>query len=200
MTYHSILKMLCLLAGGLLSAAGLKAQEFQVGDLTYSVTSGANRTCEITKCDAAATAVTIPATVQYGGTTYTVDKASDKAFQGCTALESVDIPENISKIGNYTFNNCTALKSVHIPGSVSEIGEGVFQGCTSLTAVTLPSRLRRIKNNLFNGCSSLKAIQIPAATEYIAYRAFYGCYSLSSLRIPRSVKELENGLSRDAPD
>ena len=198
MTYPSILKTLCLLASGLLSAAGLQAQEFQVGELTYSVTSAA--TCEITKCDAAATAVTIPATVQYGGTTYTVDKASDKAFQGCTALESVDIPENISKIGNYTFNNCTALKSVHIPGSVSEIGEGVFQGCTSLTAVTLPSRLRRIKNNLFNGCSSLKAIQIPAATEYIAYRAFYGCYSLSSLRIPRSVKELENGLSRDAPD
>ena len=94
MTYHSILKMLFLLAGGLLSATGLKAQEFQVGNLTYSVTSGANRTCEITKCDAAATAVTIPATVDYGGTTYTVAKAGDKAFDGCTALTSLTIADS----------------------------------------------------------------------------------------------------------
>ena len=92
MTYPSILKTLCLLASGLLSAAGLQAQEFQVGELTYSVTSAA--TCEITKCDAAATAVTIPATVDYGGTTYTVAKAGDKAFDGCTALTSLTIADS----------------------------------------------------------------------------------------------------------
>lgn len=189
MTYHSILKMLCLLAGGLLSAAGLQAQEFQVGDLTYSVTSGTNRTCEITKCDAAATAVTIPATVDYGGTTYTVAKAGDTAFKGCTALTSLtiaDSPEVLelgSSIGPASrsmgvyygeFQDCpiTELyigRNLHF--HIYEPMTSPFGGSKVLNSLTIGSQVTKLQERLFTGCQ-VESVVIPGTVDTVEASAF----------------------------
>ena len=39
-------------------------------------------------------------------------------------------------IGDWAFDSCTSLTSVTIPNSVIGIGTGAFDGCTSLTSVT----------------------------------------------------------------
>ncbi|MDE5798341.1 MAG: leucine-rich repeat domain-containing protein, partial [Treponemataceae bacterium] len=58
------------------------------------------------------------------------------AFEGCTSLTSVIIPDGVTSIGSSTFEGCTNLTSVTIPGSVTEIGWQAFYRCTSLESVT----------------------------------------------------------------
>ena len=39
------------------------------------------------------------------------------------------IPEGTTEIEHCAFQNCSSLKSVTIPNSVTEIGESAFEGC-----------------------------------------------------------------------
>jgi len=66
------------------------------------------------------------------------------AFDGCTGLTSIIIPDGITTIGGTsgfiagTFNGCTGLTSLVIPASVDTIFNGMFNGCNA-TAVFLCS-------------------------------------------------------------
>ena len=51
------------------------------------------------------------------------------AFNGCSGLESIMIPNSVTKIGSFAFAGCNGLTSVEIPNSVMEIGKGAFDGC-----------------------------------------------------------------------
>ena len=64
---------------------------------------------------------------------------ADHAFDGCSALTSVSIPNSVKSIGKWAFNGCTSLTSVTIPNGVTSIGEWAFGGCESLTSVSVPS-------------------------------------------------------------
>ena len=48
------------------------------------------------------------------------------AFNVCSGLTSVTIPNNVANIGDYAFNDCTGLTSVTIPDSVTSIGNYAF--------------------------------------------------------------------------
>ena len=59
----------------------------------------------------------------------------NKAFQGCSGLTSIDIPNSVTSIGDYAFYSCSGLTSITIPNSVTRIGNYAFQGCSSLTSI-----------------------------------------------------------------
>ena len=52
----------------------------------------------------------------------------DNAFQGCTSLTSITLPNSITTIGEYAFRRCHSLISISLPDGCS-IGEGAFEGC-----------------------------------------------------------------------
>lgn len=58
-----------------------------------------------------------------------------KAFEYCSKLNDITIPEGVTTIGNYAFYACKELKSVTIPHSVTSIGFGVFRWCDNLTRI-----------------------------------------------------------------
>ena len=62
----------------------------------------------------------------------------ENAYDGCTALTTLSLPENVVSIGGNAFRNCTGLTSVTIPDSVNSIGAGAFSGCSSLESITIP--------------------------------------------------------------
>ena len=62
---------------------------------------------------------------------------SSSAFEGCSGLTSVTIPNSVTSIGNFAFARCFGLTSVTIGNSVTSIGSYTFSGCSGLTAVNI---------------------------------------------------------------
>ena len=58
-----------------------------------------------------------------------------QAFEGCTGLTSITIPDGFTSIADWAFYNCTSLNSINIPDSVTSIRNWAFENCTSLTDV-----------------------------------------------------------------
>ena len=74
-----------------------------------------------------------------------ITKLDDFTFVGCSALTSVgtvgsgaslEIPNNVTTIGDSVFKNCTGLTSVTIPNGVTSIGDNAFYDCSGLTSIT----------------------------------------------------------------
>ena len=103
------------------------------------------------------------------------------AFEGCTNLTSITIPNSVESIGGSAFRYCTNLTSITIPDSVKSIGESAFSGCTSLESITIPNSVTSIGSSAFEGCESLTSITIPNSVENIGNSAFSGCNNLNKV-------------------
>lgn len=71
------------------------------------------------------TSITIPSCIV---------KIDDNAFKGCSALDSITIP-NVSYLGTYAFLGCSSLTTINIPSTVTTIGSFAFSQCTGLTSI-----------------------------------------------------------------
>ena len=127
--------------------------------------------------------VTIPSTVSYNGTSYSVTSISNSAFYYCTALTSVTIPNSVTSIGNSAFDYCSGLTSVNIPNSVTTIGSNAFSSCSGLTSITIPNAVTTIGYSAFFGCSGLTSVNIGNSVTSIGSSAFYGCTGLTSITV-----------------
>lgn len=99
-----------------------------------------------------------------------VTTIGSRAFQGCTNLASVNIPDSVTTIGGNAFAGCYALASITIPDSVTSIGSSAFMLCPGLTGVTVnattPPTLGN--NSVFNNTNNCP-IYVPAASV-LAYQ------------------------------
>lgn len=60
----------------------------------------------------------------------------NNAFEYCSGLKKVSLPDTLINIGNDAFKNCP-ITSVIIPSSVKNLGDSIFSGCRSLTDITV---------------------------------------------------------------
>ena len=109
-------------------------------------------------------------------------------LSGCTKLETLEIGNGITKIGNRAFQQ-TNITSIAIPDSVTVIGEQAFNGCTSLTEVNIPknSKLETIGNRAFRQ-TNITSIAIPDSVTAIGVQAFNKCTSLTEVNISKNSK------------
>ena len=190
-------KTIMLLLTALCTAVTTFAYTFQSGDLYYNITS--NTTVAVTYQEyhdydshnyQGLTTATIPATVTYNGTTYSVTSIGYYAFRRCSTLTSITIPNSVTSIENYAFEGCSSLTSLTLPNSVTSIEDCVFRYCSSLTSVTIPNSVTSIGQSAFYSCRSLTSLTIPNSITCIKYEAFCGCSSLTSITIPNSVTSI----------
>lgn len=81
--------------------------------------------------------ITIPETVEYNGTNYTVTAIGDGAFWSVYGLEEVIMPETIETIGGAAFYGAAGLTTIHIPAAVTSIGFMAFYDCASMKYLTI---------------------------------------------------------------
>ena len=105
------------------------------------------------------------------------------AFQGCTNLWEITLPDNLSTIGDAAFANCKSLNSIILPENIVSIGDSSFYNCTSLNSV------------IFEEGAHINTIGgggiYPYYGESYGGGAFSKCISLQSIDIPQSITKLE---------
>lgn len=106
---------------------------------------------------------------------------------------TIEIENGVTSISENAFQNCSGLKKIIIPQSVTQIASGAFENCTSLQNIALPNDLHRIEDNTFSECTGLTNIKIPDSVTTIGDYAFSGCESLTSITIPDSVTSIGTG-------
>lgn len=94
-----------------------------------------------------------------------VVKIASHAFDGCSTLETVTIPNTVEMIGEKAFHKCTSLKYVEIPDGVTDIGSNggaVFEHCSNLEWVSIPKSVKIVGIYTFNGCTKATLYCEPA--------------------------------------
>ena len=170
----------------LLATVSVWAQTFTADNLTYKVTDAAAKTVELTGYETEPTgALTIPATVTNGGTTYSVTAIGDKAFRECKALTSVTIPDGVTGIGSHAFRSCEALTAITVPDGVTKIEGWTFAYCWGLTKVTLGSGVTSIGERAFLYCNSITELTVAATVPpTVEENAFYYVSKNISVYVP----------------
>lgn len=134
--------------------------------------------------------VVIPESVTYEGTEYSVVSIGDKAFEYCSGLSSVTIPNGVTSIGGSAFWYCSSLTSVTIPDGVTSIGNSAFVQCSGLTSIDIPNSVTSIGGNAFSGCSGLTSLTIPSSVTFIDMYTFQGCSGLTTVTIPNTITSI----------
>ena len=97
----------------------------------------------------------------------------------------------IKTIETSAFENCSSLNSVVIPESVEVVGEWAFYDCQGLEELRLGSGVQRIEKGAFCNCRSLKSVDVPDSVEIVGKDAFSDCQGLEELRLGTGIKEIE---------
>lgn len=145
------------------------------------------------------------------------------AFDGCT-LQSIDISDSVTGIGEAAFRNCTKLTTITIPKNITTIDAEAFNGCTGVTKVNwnaiktnnfmwydlvfgdigeatsgtiveFGNDVQVIPSNCFSE-TSITDIIIADNTTKIGSSSFESCYNLESVTIGAGVAEIGSGVFR----
>ena len=108
------------------------------------------------------------------------------AFDGCSGVTTLSIPDSVRSIGTYAFRNCSGLRNVIIPQCVcSSKMSSVFPAAyQSITNIIVHDSVQNIASAAFSECTSLTSATIPNSVTSIGGSAFSGCSSLISLTLP----------------
>lgn len=187
-------KLVLLLVMLLSSLTSSFAVEVQIGGLWYIINTNTNKKEAIvisSKNDIQYRGdIVIPPSVKYQGVVYKVTSIGIVAFENCSGLTSITIPNGVTNIGESAFYGCSGLTSITIPNGVTNIGKRTFNGCSSLTSITIPNSVTNIGESAFWSCESLTSITIPNSVTNIGEHTFYNCSSLTSITIPNSVTSI----------
>lgn len=126
-----------------------------------------------------------------------IETSTNKLIQGCC---TTIIPTTVTQIGAYAFNGHSALSSINIPASVESIIVSAFYDCPGLTNIVVEngnaiydsrdncnSIIEIATNTLIIGC---KDTIIPDTITSIGQYAFKGCTGLTNIVIPNNVTDM----------
>jgi hypothetical protein len=97
----------------LLTSLVTYAYDFESNGIYYNIISKDDKVIEVTYLEkweetpSYIGVLTIPETVTYSDTEYTVNAIDKFAFYGCSSLTSIDLPASVTMIGDFAFSVCS---------------------------------------------------------------------------------------------
>lgn len=119
-------------------------------------------------------------------------KMMDWVFDGCTALEEINLPIHLTSIPKSAFQYCSSLKEIKLPGGLIEMGYHAFNGCKSLTKIVLPGTLTSFEEGAFSD-SGITEVTLNNGIRELPANTFSGC-PLTTITFPKSIVSI-SGLS-----
>lgn len=167
------------------------------GDFSYRVNE--NGTVTLISYNGDGKAVEIPEEIDGKKVTYIYKYCFFKSD-----IESVKIPDSVTRIGARAFSNSLSLASVNIPDSVTQVDLGAFTMCTSLKKLVIPASVTVIQQGAFAfniGDTSVAAVTAGPIgsgadiefgwTDTIPTNAFDHS-NITEIVIPASVTKIED--------
>lgn len=126
------------------------------------------------------------------------------AFEGCTRLQSLNIPDNLTSIGNDVFLDCYGLTTITV-GENNSVYDS-RDNCNALILTqtntlligskntTIPSTVHAIGADAFEKVA-ISAITIPTGVREIGDNAFANCKQAKSISIPDTVSSITDSYS-----
>ena len=129
-------------------------------------------------------------TLTISGSGRMYDFADEEApwYEIRSEIKSLQIGNNVTRLGMYAFWDCSNLSEVKLPDSLKEIGRGAFEDCDSLKGITFPANLASIFADAFYDCDGLEKIHIPASVTLVDDSAFDECSSVRKITVASGNK------------
>ena len=132
---------------------------FEVEGIKYVPVSPSERTCDAIDVAYSTENINIGETVTNKGVTLTIKSISPYFCYGNTFVKKVTV-SNQGNVGAYAFKNCTALQTVELGEEITSIGNSAFANCTSVAEIRIPKKVTTIEDYVFSGCTGLKTIHV----------------------------------------
>ena len=118
------------------------------------------------------------------------------AFEGCTSLNRIDIPESTTSVGDYAFKDCDRLKVAKIEDrtTVLPLGKKIFDN-SPLNSLYIGAKISYINDmsseaSPFCGNKYLKSVVITDVESDIFDYEFYSCIGLESVTVGDGVERI----------
>ncbi|MBQ9348401.1 MAG: leucine-rich repeat domain-containing protein [Oscillibacter sp.] len=116
----------------------------------------------------------------------------DSAFESCTSLASITLPKKVTTVGKRAFSTCAALRRFEVQGSGVTLGEEAFYKCAAMTAAVIPEGVTTIGNHAFQDCTGLTQAVIPSTVKTVSAQVFFECNSLEHVYYPGNQQEWDS--------
>ena len=136
MTAHNYVDRVCTVCGYMDPSEGLEFRTYSSSGYASVVGIG---TCTDTN-------IIVPST--YAG--YPVTSIGYAAFENCTNITRVILPDSVTTVNGYAFKGCSNLININLGKSLTSIGLYAFKDCISLKNITIPATVTSIKYNEFH--------------------------------------------------
>ena len=146
------MKKLTLFLLAIVACASIFAETVNINGLYYSLGTTTATLVKDQSSDQstykAYTSVDVPASVYYNNYTYPVVTIGTSAFEYCTNLQSVTLPNSITAINQDAFYGCTKLGDINLPEGLTAINTRAFYNC-NLDTIIIPSTVTSLGNKAF---------------------------------------------------
>ncbi len=109
------------------------------------------------------------------------------AFEDCTSLYQIRLPDGLKSIGNGAFYQCSTLLFVNIPSSVVKVGQRAFDSTAYIKRTPNINGIWYLDNWAISASKSIVDAEIANGVKGIAGRVFEYCRNMSTIKIPSSV-------------
>lgn len=130
----------------------------------------------------------LPERISHDGVEYTLVEIGNTSFQDRKEIKGVRLPSTIRSISSYAFDGCSNLVSMALPENIETLGPEFIAG-TSISEIIVPAGIEWICPRAF-GRSGIEKLVLNSDFPILNEPGmFKGCKHLKEFKIPASTKK-----------